>query len=323
MKNRKKKRRLPKRVRRMLAAGAAGFVLLGTLVFGILFYPSHVEVVGNTRYTEAEIRDMAMTGPLSLNTLLFAHFNEHISLEHIAFMESVDVEYLNHNTIRLHVSEKYPIGYVAYEGSWYYFDKDGMVLESRTAPAGQDGSEAETRPEEDGQAKETEPGGSPDAKEPSAKTGGNGTQEAGADVQQVWEGDSLPAEEAGEEEAEGSAFVAELDGVPEIRGLSFQSVRVGEKLPLADDSILNSILGVSKMLDKFSITADCVEVTGEEELVLYQGNVRVLLGKDENLEEKMSRAAAILPKLTGESGQLHLEDFTEETQNIIFERDQT
>ena len=33
----------------------------------------------------------------------------------------------------------------------------------------------------------------------------------------------------------------------------------------------------------------------------------------------MTRVAAILPKLDGMAGTLHLEDYTEETQNIIFD----
>ena len=42
------------------------------------------------------------------------------------------------------------------------------------------------------------------------------------------------------------------------------------------------------------------------------------LGADTDLEEKMTRVAAILPELEGMSGVLHLEDFTEDTQNIVF-----
>ena len=35
----------------------------------------------------------------------------------------------------------------------------------------------------------------------------------------------------------------------------------------------------------------------------------------------LTRVAAILPKLSGMSGVLHLEDFTDDTQNIIFDQD--
>ena len=36
----------------------------------------------------------------------------------------------------------------------------------------------------------------------------------------------------------------------------------------------------------------------------------------------MIRVAAILPKLEGKSGVLHLEDYTEDTQNILFSQDE-
>ena len=37
--------------------------------------------------------------------------------------------------------------------------------------------------------------------------------------------------------------------------------------------------------------------------------VRILLGTDTALEEKMTRVAAILPSLSGLSGELHMEDY--------------
>ena len=64
-----------------------------------------------------------------------------------------------------------------------------------------------------------------------------------------------------------------------------------------------------------------MEIGEDNVLTLHYGNVRIALGKDENLEDKMTRVAGILPKLNGESGVLHLEGFTNDTQNIIFERD--
>ena len=54
---------------------------------------------------------------------------------------------------------------------------------------------------------------------------------------------------------------------------------------------------------------------------LYYGNIRVLLGQDTLLEEKIARVAAILPKLSNEAGELHLEEFTSGTTQIIFSRD--
>lgn len=278
MEHRRKRRQL-KKIRRIIILSISGIILLGVLLFGVLFYTINVEVVGNNRYSEAQIKEMVMKGPLSWNTLLMSKLKEHINLEDIAFMESVDVEYLDRNTIRLHVSEKYPIGYVEDDGSKYYFDKDGMVLESE---------------------KKTE-------------------ESQGLNPEEVQDQETLSPEVIEEETAK--QFHPELTDVPVVTGLEFPSAEVGKKLEVEDPSIFNSILGLARMADKYQIQPDRVEIGEDNVLTLYYGNVRIVLGKDENLEDKMTRVAGILPKLNGESGVLHLEGFTNDTQNIIFERD--
>ena len=46
-----------------------------------------------------------------------------------------------------------------------------------------------------------------------------------------------------------------------------------------------------------------------------------MLGKDEYLEDKMNRVLAILPKLSGQKGILHMENVTENSKIITFEKD--
>ena len=58
-------------------------------------------------------------------------------------------------------------------------------------------------------------------------------------------------------------------------------------------------------------------------MTLHYEDVRIQIGGDMLLEEKVSRVAAILPELEGLSGVLHLEDYAKDTQNIIFDRDKT
>ena len=56
-------------------------------------------------------------------------------------------------------------------------------------------------------------------------------------------------------------------------------------------------------------------------MVLYMGELRILLGKAVNLEEKIMMLPSVLGHLEGKSGVLHLEDYTEESQMTIFEED--
>ena len=108
-KHRSNYRKLSKKVKRRIILGTVGALLLAFLIFWGLFYIVEVEVVGNTRYTEAEVEDMALQGFFGHNSLLLSTFRSHIDLDDIPFMESVDVEYLERNKVRLHVNEKQPI----------------------------------------------------------------------------------------------------------------------------------------------------------------------------------------------------------------------
>ncbi|MBO5657073.1 MAG: hypothetical protein J6R94_02695 [Agathobacter sp.] len=46
------------------------------------------------------------------------------------------------------------------------------------------------------------------------------------------------------------------------------------------------------------------------------------LGGIENLTQKVDRMAKILPTLEGMAGTLHLENWTEQNTNIVFEKEQ-
>ena len=55
-------RKASKKTRRMIRWSVVGVVVLALLLFWGLFYITEVEVVGNTRYTEKEVENMAMEG---------------------------------------------------------------------------------------------------------------------------------------------------------------------------------------------------------------------------------------------------------------------
>ena len=55
----RRKRRQPKKIRRIIILSISGIILLGVLLFGVLFYTINVEVVGNNRYSEAQMKLMS------------------------------------------------------------------------------------------------------------------------------------------------------------------------------------------------------------------------------------------------------------------------
>lgn len=112
----------------------------------------------------------------------------------------------------------------------------------------------------------------------------------------------------------------QMEGVPLIDGLSVKSAKVGQKLKGINTKKLNTILSVGKMLEKSEQKPDRLVFNDMNQLVLYYGDVEVRLGSDENMDEKMNRLSGILPQLEGMEGILHLENITEDTTGVVFDK---
>lgn len=111
------------------------------------------------------------------------------------------------------------------------------------------------------------------------------------------------------------------EGVPQIKGLTFDHVVMHEKLPVEDDTIFAKILNVTQLLAKYDLRADKIFFGTDKDVTIYFGQARVYLGGDEKMDEKIMQLVPILPHLEGKSGILNMENFDENTVNIPFNMD--
>lgn len=96
-------------------------------------------------------------------------------------------------------------------------------------------------------------------------------------------------------------------GVPQITGLRFDHVVVGEQLPVKDENVFNSILNVTKLLRKYELAAEKIHFNDAGEVTIYFGQVRVALGSDSGaLEDKLMLLPELLPTLEGKAGTLQM-----------------
>lgn len=102
----------------------AGYYILSTYTI------KNVYVEGNIHYTQEEIQEIVMDGPLGNNSLYLSLKYKKKGIEDIPFVDVMDVNILSPDTIKITVYEKALAGYVAYMDSYMYFDKDGYVVES-------------------------------------------------------------------------------------------------------------------------------------------------------------------------------------------------
>lgn len=110
------------------------------------------------------------------------------------------------------------------------------------------------------------------------------------------------------------------EGIPQVTGIRFDHVVLYEALPVKNTDIFQEILSITQMLSKHQITTDKIYFNESNEITLYFDNIRAKLGKDD-LEEKVMRLEQILPNLSGESGVLDLQNYSEDRKNVTFQKD--
>ena len=111
----------------------------------------------------------------------------------------------------------------------------------------------------------------------------------------------------------------ELEGIPQISGVTFDSLAIHQPLSVEDPTIFDTILSITKLLTKYDLDPDEIRFGAGGELFLQLGDVKVALGPGENLDEKISRLKQLEGDLKDKSGTLHMENYTDETTHISLE----
>lgn len=112
-----------------------------------------------------------------------------------------------------------------------------------------------------------------------------------------------------------------IEGVPFVTGLKFDHVVLHKQLPTKKNDVFLTILNITQLLNKYDIKTDRIAFNSSSDITLYFGNARVLLGTDDFIDEKINEMHLLLPKLTGYSGTLHMENYTGEESNFSFDVD--
>ena len=206
-----------------------------------------VYVEGNVHYTEDEIMEIVMSGPLGDNSLYLSLKYRDRGIQDIPFVDVMNVSILAPDTIKITVYEKALAGYVKYLDTYMYFDKDGYVVESS----------------------------------------GIRTQ-----------------------------------GIPQITGLSFDHVVLGEQLPVEDPQVFSRIMDLTKLLNKYSLAADKIYLHSSGDITIYFGQIKVSMGSDNShIEDKLQLLPDFLEKLQGKSGTLQMENYEEGKGKFTFKPD--
>ena len=100
------------------------------------------------------------------------------------------------------------------------------------------------------------------------------------------------------------------------------SIVMDEKLDIKGDTVLNTAVALSTIFQKNDMIPDHIQFDSSYSISLIYGDITVQLGKDADLEEKMNRVIAILPKIQGKKGILHMESVATESNTFEEELEQ-
>ena len=112
-----------------------------------------------------------------------------------------------------------------------------------------------------------------------------------------------------------------IDDVPKVEGLNVTSVVLYEVLEMENADELSDLLLLTSLLKKYGIHATQVEFDSSGRMSALSGKITINIGTADYLTEKIMRLQYILgaEQLEGKKGVLHLENWTTETKDIIFD----
>ena len=229
----------------MLAGMIGAGVMVAVIVFFSYYKVDTVEVRGTSHYTDEEVKNMVLRGPMASNSVLAPLLYSTTNTEDIAYVDAFKVTQLNRNTICISVKEKKTVGCIRYLDSYIYFDRNGIFVE--------------------------------------------GSQNR---------------------------------DVPYFDGIQVNSIVMDEKLDIKGDTVLNTAVALSTIFQKNDMIPDHIQFDSSYSISLIYGDITVQLGKDADLEEKMNRVIAILPKIQGKKGILHMESVATESNTFEEELEQ-
>lgn len=109
--------------------------------------------------------------------------------------------------------------------------------------------------------------------------------------------------------------------IPFFDGIKVKHVIYNEELPIKDKMVMNTAVALSTIFQKNDKIPDHIEFSDDGQISLLYGDITVKLGKDEYLEDKMTRVLAILPLISDKKGIFHAENVNDNSKMITLEQE--
>ncbi len=104
-----------------------------------------------------------------------------------------------------------------------------------------------------------------------------------------------------------------INGVPLVTGFHFDQVVMMEALPVEDDDVFDELLNLTKLIEKYQFKVKKIQVDEKTmDLTIYIRRLSIELGRGDQLAEKMSDLADMLPVIRKKRGKLDMSQYMED-----------
>lgn len=112
-----------------------------------------------------------------------------------------------------------------------------------------------------------------------------------------------------------------LQGIPEVQGLSYKNIVLHERLDVKNDRVFSMMLDLAQLFEKYNIQINKVFFDANMNITVQIGTIKVVLGNEDMLTEKVHELDMMMPQLAGRTGTVYLNNFGEDTKSVIFKNE--
>lgn len=109
------------------------FILIGLAAFHNLCKLENIEIKGVSYYTEEDIEKLVITSETDRYAPLLYLKGRLSTMAEAPFIDKLDIELLDRNSVCIYVYEKAIIGCVEKMGQYMYFDNEGIIIEASSS----------------------------------------------------------------------------------------------------------------------------------------------------------------------------------------------
>lgn len=110
------------------------------------------------------------------------------------------------------------------------------------------------------------------------------------------------------------------DKIPVVTGIAYKRAVFNHKIEIDKQDVFEIILNLTQLIKKYDISVERIDFSEDLSVRLFTGEVIVDLGKRKHFDEQISNLVYILPKLSGERGILHMEEYSVSKPRVVFEK---